>query len=470
MTLNITAWLNPLEEPSEPTPEPAPPAEISGPYQQRCWRYINAIAERLAATGPGSRNDAQNQGAYRAFRVALGAAIEPDTVAELIYQAQIANGQVSDDGEHSVRSTLRSALSAAHRAGPEYLTNTELDLNGFTLDPNTNGIDPHFIDGATFILDIPNEIPTIWGTGGDVLWMAGESLMIAGPMGLGKTTLAGQLMRAQLGIGDLAVLGYPVTPTAGKILYLAMDRPEQARRALARQFRPEHRDILADKLIVWQGPPPADVAKNPGLLLWLAEKAGADIVYIDSVKDAAVGLSEDEVGAGYNRARQKLIASGRQVCELHHTTKRGAGGGPPKDVADIYGSTWITNGTGSILLLSGQPGDPIVRMLHARQPMNEVGPYHLSHDQQTGEITVLLEGGLREMLFDAGPDGLSARDAAIALFADGDESYSPPRADVERARRRLDALVEDGLASRADGGRGKAGASLWFPAGGVVVG
>ena len=29
---------------------------------------------------------------------------------------------------------------------------------------------------------------------------------------------------------------------------------------------------------------------------------GADTVYLDSVKDAAIGLSDDAVGAGYNRA------------------------------------------------------------------------------------------------------------------------------------------------------------------------
>ncbi len=34
----------------------------------------------------------------------------------------------------------------------------------------------------------------------------------------------------------------------------------------------------------------------------LADAAGADTVYLDSVKDAALRLSEDEVGAGYGCA------------------------------------------------------------------------------------------------------------------------------------------------------------------------
>ena len=232
-----------------------------------------------------------------------------------------------------------------------------------------------FVDGASFILDIPPTIPACWGEGNDVAWAEGESLMVAGPMGLGKTTLAGLLLRAQLGVGDGLVLGLNVAPRSGKILYLAMDRPAQIARALARQFTEAERKVLTERLTIWRGPPPADIAKNPALLARLAEAAGAETVYLDSVKDAAVGLSEDEVGAGYNRARQHLLARGVQLCEQHHTTKRGAGGGPPTSVADVYGSAWITNGTGSIVLLAGDPGDPIVGFRHVRAPAEEVGPF-----------------------------------------------------------------------------------------------
>ena len=68
-----------------------------------------------------------------------------------------------------------------------------------------------FTDGANFILDIPDTIPALWGRDNEILWAEGESLMIAGPMGLGKTTLLGLLIRAQLGIGDCNVFGLPVT-------------------------------------------------------------------------------------------------------------------------------------------------------------------------------------------------------------------------------------------------------------------
>jgi len=109
------------------------------------------------------------------------------------------------------------------------------------------------VDGATFLLDLPEGVPAVWGAGDDVLWPEGEALTIAGPPGVGKTTLVSHVLVAMLGIADPHVLGLPVAP-ARKVLYLAMDRPQQIARALARHVRPEHRTILAERLVVWKGP------------------------------------------------------------------------------------------------------------------------------------------------------------------------------------------------------------------------
>ena len=259
------------------------------------------------------------------------------------------------------------------------------------------------------------------------------------------------------------MLGFPVAQCAGKILYLAMDRPAQIARAARRQFSETEREILAERVLFWRGPPPADIAKKPAMLACLAEAAGADTVYLDSIKDAAIGLSEDEVGAGYNPARQHLLADGRQLAELHHTVKRGTGGGPPTTVADIYGSAWITNGTGSIILLTGDPGDPIVGFRHVRPPADEVGPYQLLHDHDGGNISVYRGADLVELAKATGPDGLTAKAAAVAMF----ETRKPTRAEVEKARRRLDKKVADGLLVRmcgSKGGRSGDGESAWFPA------
>lgn len=296
------------------------------------------------------------------------------------------------------------------------------------------------VDGATFILDIPNETPTVWGRGDDVLWAAGEALIICGPQGVGKTTLAGQLVMARLGLLP-DVLGYPMKVGARRVLYLAMDRPQQAARSLKRLAKPAWRDTLADRLSVWKGPPPADVALNPTMLLDMCRAAEADTVVIDSIKDAAVGLSKDEIGAGYNRARQTAIAAGVEVLELHHQRKETSGGSAPKTLADVYGSTWITSGAGSVVLLWGEAGDPVVELRHLKQPCNEVGPINVIHDQDAGTSKADTGDRTRDLLYQAARTvtGMTPQMAASILFK------ATEARDVEKARRRLAKLVEAGV-------------------------
>ena len=123
------------------------------------------------------------------------------------------------------------------------------------------------------------------------------------------------------------------------------------------------------------------------------------MVYLDSLKDAAVGLSDDVVGAGYNRARQILLSRGVELVELHHTVKRSSG-----TVADVFGSVWLSSGTGSIIMLTGQPGDPIVGFRQIRQPAQEIGPLMLSHDESTGTISILSSTDPVELAVEAGDE------------------------------------------------------------------
>jgi len=100
------------------------------------------------------------------------------------------------------------------------------------------------------------------------------------------------------------------------------------------------RATLAERLVIWKGPPPQDIAKNALILLGLAATAGAGTVVLDSLKDAALGLTNDEVGGAVNRAIQTCLVNGVNVVVLHHQTKRsGSGdGGKPLTLADMYGS------------------------------------------------------------------------------------------------------------------------------------
>ncbi len=314
-------------------------------------------------------------------------------------------------------------------------------------DDNGRG---RLLDGAAFILDAPALPPAIWGRDGNVLWAEGEPCLLVGPVGVGKTTLTGQIVRARLGIGDGMVLGYPVK-AGGRLLYLACDRPPQIGRSMGRMFTEEDRPALEERLAVWPGPPPADLARNPGLLLQLARDAGADTVVIDSLKDAAIGLSDDEVGAGLNQAFQTALVGGVQVFGMHHQTKRGAGGtGPPDTLADVYGSVWITAGAGSVILLWGQAGDPVVALRHLKHPVEEIGPLNVLHDHAAGRTDVWHSIDLPSVIRAQGAHGLAPRAAAVAMFT----TNEPSSAQVEKARRKLDRLVTDGLATHRPGGRG----------------
>lgn len=319
--------------------------------------------------------------------------------------------------------------------------------------------------GGSWLLDAPEEAPTIWGKGTEVLWARGESLMIAGPQGVGKTTLASQILKGCLSLQD-EVLGYPIVGTEQRVLYLAMDRPQQARRNLARLFAgmDEHRDYLDEMLRILEGPPPQDFAAAPQTLVEMCREHEAEVVFIDSMKDAAIGLSKDEIGSSYNRARQIALASGVNIVELHHFVKNGNDGGKPNNINGVYGSTWLTSGAGSVIMLWGDPGDPEVEFKHLKQPMDEVGPFKVEHNNRTGVSVRVYEASkdLVELARRCRTTGVSAKEAAIVLFELGDGGKVPTK-DINKARRRLDKHVEEGRLHRVDPvGFGPGNEARWF--------
>lgn len=307
------------------------------------------------------------------------------------------------------------------------------------------------IDGATFVLDAPAEVPRVWGD----LWASGESFFIVGPQGVGKTTLAQQVALARVGIGPEEVLGMKVEPSPKRVLYLALDRPRQVARSFRRMVAETDREALRDWLVIWPGPLPFDVAAEPERLADFAAGFDADTVVIDSLKDAALELSRDEVGSRVNLAQQHLLAAGIELIVIHHQRKGGPENKKPRSLPDVYGSTWLTAGAGSVVLLWGEPGDPIVELTHLKQPAGEVGPLKVIHDHDAGRSHLHESVDLAEAI-DQSRDGLTAMDAARHLFGASD----PTDNQREKARRRLDGLVSNGRAKKVGGERGMSASYL----------
>jgi AAA domain len=250
------------------------------------------------------------------------------------------------------------------------------------------------VSGRRFILDIPADPPALWGDGKRVLWSRGEGLMLYAPQGVGKTSLAQQLVNARIGIGQGQLLGLPVLP-ARRVLYLALDRPPQIARSHRRMVRPEHADLLEERLVVWQGPLPFRLDwKDPGLLTrWARDAHDVDCVVVDSYKNIAASLSSEETGALIDLVAQEALAEGLDWLALHHPRKSNAENKKPNTLDDVYGSTWLTAGMGSVLGLWGKAGDTLIEFTHLKQPADPVGPLVLLHDHDAGSTSVLSVGG-----------------------------------------------------------------------------
>ncbi len=300
--------------------------------------------------------------------------------------------------------------------------------------------------GGAFILDHPTDVAAVWrgAAGLGTAWAVGEGLMIVGPDGVGKTTVIQQVSLGRIGLRD-RVLGMRLEDDGRPLLYLALDRPAQIARSFARMVSETDRETLDRRLIIWKGPPPFDITKDPRALADFAEEHGAGTVVVDSLKDLASKLSDDEVGGKVNAAFQHVLARGIELLCGHHQRKAQAGAGAPKRLADVYGSRWLTAGMGSVFMLWGDAGDLEVECLHLKQPDEELGPWKLLHDHGAGKTVIVDQVDLLELVAVRGSDGLTAEQGAALLF----DTATPARNEVEKARRRLGKLVDQGFLTRS---------------------
>ena len=317
------------------------------------------------------------------------------------------------------------------------------------------------LDGLKFLTD-QSDAERLWGTGSRVLWAPGEGLMICGPQGVGKSTVAQEIMLARMGLRESVFLGYPVGADERPVLYLAMDRPPQIRRSLGRMVDVSDEQVAAvlkQQLVVWAGPPPFDAAEAPEVFAdWVAQLGrNPGLVIVDSLKDLASGLATDDGGAGFNNAMQRVLANGTEFLSLHHQRKANSENRKPNKLADVYGSTWLTSGQGSVLLLWGEPGAGKVELSHLKQPQEVVGPLIVDHAHGSGEsVASDPQERLSEMARLAGPEGITEAEAVSALHGVDRESDEYDRC-RKKVARNLTRLTDEGVLLYEKGTRGGSG-------------
>lgn len=312
------------------------------------------------------------------------------------------------------------------------------------------------LDGAEWLAAQPEGCPCVWGEYDRVLWAEGEPLMIYGPDGVGKTSLAQQIVLALCGIRLEPLLGLPIPKSDRPVLYLACDRPKQARRSFFRMVPREMHELLKGRLLVWEGPLPFQIPTQTKALLDFALLHEAGYVVIDSLKDVAVDLTKPETALRVNQAFQWCSASGVELLVLHHPRKDPAGTpSKAKTLEDVYGDRNFVAGMGSVVALYGKGGDPIVDLAHLKQPAGEVGPYKVLHDHDTGTSVLYESKTLGDILVDAGRPLLVA-EVAARFYGVPD----PERNHMEKVRRELRKLVSENQAVEMKGDEGLAFAAL----------
>ena len=135
-----------------------------------------------------------------------------------------------------------------------------------------------------------------------------------------------------------------------------------------------------------------------------------------------------------------------RVASLAPQEDHGAGAsGDPRGAVEVLKR--LRPGAGSVILLWGQAGEPIVELVHLKQPAEEVGPLKIEHDHHVGVSTVTRGfDALRFLQLRRG--GASTIDVARAMF----EKSDPTDAQRAKARRQLERLVREGLAMTLSGG------------------
>lgn len=364
--------------------------------------------------------------------------------------------ETDDDSERRIEKAVQRRLEEdeAKRRVAERRAQAKIDFNA-----------ERAISGLTFLTEEVGSEP-IWGKGSKVLWSPGEGLMICGPQGVGKSTVAQQLVLARMKLRDNELLGYPVASDDRPILYLAMDRRNQIRRSLSRMVDLADNDVrerLSGQLVVWPGPPPLKANESPAAFCEWVRRRGRNpgLVVVDSLKDLLSGLISDEDGIGFNDAMQLVLHElDCDFLTLHHQRKATADNRKPNKLSDVYGNTWLTSGQGSVILLWGEAGSGAVEFNHLKQPQETVDSFTIRHAHTAG-LSTSVDVEAEVLSFATATAGawftLKGIGRRVYKLREGEQLDTAKRSKLQRVLSRLtaDSVLEHQAGSR--GGKGGGG-------------
>ncbi|WP_143220972.1 hypothetical protein [Actinomadura sp. CNU-125] len=230
----------------------------------------------------------------------------------------------------------------------------------------------------------------LWGTEDELLSSVGQGLMIAGRDGTGKTSFGQEYAKRRAGLSgwgpvmwDLPVA---VLPRGERVLYFAMDRPQQAREAFVRSLSPDQGDEVNERFVFHESPPVLDLSGARGQE-WLLESVArfeAGMVVFDSRKDLGDTMDTKRL-SGIARMTQMLSGLNVEVVFLHHPVKEYRRGTPALE--QVYGHREVFSGLGSVLFIEGDPGARDVRIHQVKPLRKPVTPFQVTLDHATGTST-----------------------------------------------------------------------------------
>jgi len=210
--------------------------------------------------------------------------------------------------------------------------------------------------------------------------------------------------------------------------------PDNARTILDERLQIEHLRQL------WASP------DDPTMIYEAAVQADAQIVFLDSGKDIANGpLKEESSAKALMDAIQVCIANNVDIVMLHHPRKLPQDNTKKEmDIDDVYGSAWLTAGSGSVLLVQGLPGQGIFKLTQLKAPSTFVPAFDVLVDYHTGTLTKQTIRDLGQWLKQSGMP-TTVRQAVAFVTREAEEDVDPDSAPYKDTKRKLQKLHTDGL-------------------------